>query len=218
MASFTTLGKADTSAALAGLAGVALADGSGGGVEDFVHAVADMLCGCGQPSTDALAALYTTSSGGGGGGGDDGNSASAALVAGVGAFLSSCADDEVYADESAVAARAAAQGCADAGAAKALASAAAARGAEVREALRKQAVKISRRHLVDFDWSTRVVCGSDTAAGLSKPVTLLKLRLGKNGDDEDAEEHLLELDRKGIETILASLEAAAASMKQFADT
>ena len=205
--------KADTSAALAGLASLALADGSEAATtEDFIHAVADSLCGCGQ-SKDDLAALYTTS--GGDGGGDGGGSGARALVDGVGAFLASCADDEIFADEAAVTARAAAQGCTDA---SALAAATAARGAEVREALRKQAVKVSRRHLVDFDWSTRVICGSDTAAGLAEPVTLLRLRLGKNGDDDDAEEHLLELDRKGIATMLASLEAAAASMKQFADS
>ena len=198
-----------TTTALAGLAAL-------GSVEDFVHAVADSICGCGK-QTSELVALATASSGGGGEGGGEGGEGGAALVAGVRAFLTACADDESYADEGATAARAAAQGCADSAAAGALASACCARGAEVRAALRRQPAKISRRHLVDFDWSTRVVCGSDTAANLQRPTTLLRLRLGKNGDDDDAEEHLLELDRKGIEAMLAGLEAASASMKQFAE-
>ena len=65
--------------------------------------------------------------------------------------------------------------------------------------------------LKDFDWSLRLVMSSNKVSGLRQP--LLQLKLDRQLPDGVLDENLIEMDEAELDKLIASLNAAKASLK-----
>ena len=73
---------------------------------------------------------------------------------------------------------------------------------EIRKALITQASSISNAHLVDFDWSLRLILSSGSISQVRQPVLLLKLYLKQADQTKPQQEFLVELTKPDLERVL----------------
>ena len=74
---------------------------------------------------------------------------------------------------------------------------------------------ISKRRLKDFDWSIKIVMGSDQVAAVRIPVFVLALRLQKVEGDVSEETVTLELDQNELGMVLTQLEKPMKAMRMY---
>lgn len=73
---------------------------------------------------------------------------------------------------------------------------------EIRSALIAQASSISNAHLVDFDWSLRLILSSGSISQVRQPVVLLKLYLKQADQTKPQQEMVVELTKSDLERVL----------------
>eukprot|EP00727_Mastigamoeba_balamuthi_P001938 m51a1_g11741 hypothetical protein (203) ;mRNA; f:150465-151212 len=163
-----------------------------------LHAAADSLCASGalgprpgaasDPETDALRELLTCAAG------SPRPPSRSALEAAIGRAAGTAGPQ---------------------GAAQALAEAALARRDDVRAAAAAGAASVSGARLVDFDWRVRMCVAGDRCSQLSRPVTLVNLRLDRVGSAAGKNDVRFEVDAKGLEALISQVEHALSAVEEL---